>query len=208
MNCMGRKLLYGVGINDADYVNQRFECFGRKNGKKLNKKIWTCPYYEVWRGMLERCYNPKKQARQPTYIGCSVCEEWLTFSNFKMWMEKQHWEDNCLDKDLLIKGNRVYSSETCVFVSNLTNCFISEQPKNRGEWPIGVYWKKQNKRFVAQCSNPFTSKREHLGYYDDPIEAHKAWLKRKRELAVLVAEQQNDPRVVKALIERYENYPH
>lgn len=73
-----KRKVYGVGINDANYKVQPFD----KN----------CPYYQTWYGILSRCYSKHKQKRQPTYIGCRVCYEWLTFSNFKVWMGKAKLE--------------------------------------------------------------------------------------------------------------------
>src|SRR5690554_513591 len=103
-----RKLVHGVGVNDADYVIQKWEEFGYVDGKRKRKLVWRCPYYGVWVRMLERCYSAKTQDRRPTYKGCSVSEEWLTFSTFKDWMKTQKWEGLQLDKDLLFEGNKVY----------------------------------------------------------------------------------------------------
>jgi hypothetical protein len=106
-----RKPVHGVGINDADY-----EIHPTINGKKA-----MCKYYRSWHSMLERCYSKKVQARQPAYKGCTVCDEWLTFSNFKSWMIKQEWQGKALDKDIRVKGNKVYSPETCMFVTAKEN---------------------------------------------------------------------------------------
>ena len=201
-----KKLVYGVGINDADYVVQKFEYLGRVDGKKKQKKVWVCPYYKVWTGMLERCYSAKFQERRPTYKGCIVSEEWLTFSNFKAWMEKQDFEGKQLDKDLLFEGNKVYSAGTCVFVTRMVNTFTIDCGAARGEWMIGVDWNKKNAKFRAHCSNPLTSKQEYLGLFICEQEAHNAWLKRKLELAHELAAIQTDPKVAKALILKYTNY--
>lgn len=201
-----KKLVYGVGINDADYVVQEFETIGYVNGKQKRKLVWECPYYSVWMSMLVRCYSDKFQERRPTYKGCSVSEEWLTFSVFKRWMEQQDWVGKQLDKDLLFSGNKVYSAETCVFVEGVVNLFTIDRGASRGEWPIGVCWNKKEEKFVARCSNPFTKKSEYLGYFDCPQEAHKAWLKRKLELAHELAAEQTDSRVAKALVDRYDSY--
>ena len=67
-------------------------------------------------------------------------------------------------------------------------------------------WRERDQKFAANCNNPFTKKREHLGYFTDAVEAHNAWLTRKLELAKLLAESEADLRVAKALVERYENY--
>ena len=198
-----RKPVYGVGVNDADYVAQKFKYFGRVNGKIKQKLVWICPYYQTWVAMLKRCYSAKWQEKHPTYAGCTVAEEWHTFSAFKEWMEKQQWEGNQLDKDILFEGNKVYSESTCVFVTQTVNLFTIDSGAKRGEWMIGVYWNKPTGKFKAQCNNPFTNKREGLGYFDCETEAHNAWRKRKLELAKELAAIQADERVAKALIDRY-----
>lgn len=187
------KLLYGIGVNDAHYAVQPII-----NGKKT-----VCPYYQVWKSMLERSYSEKRQTRNPTYIGCSVCDEWLTFSNFKVWMENQDWQGKQLDKDLLVAGNKVYSPQTCVFIDHMTNSFTIDCGATRGEWPIGVYFNKRDKKFKARCRNPFTKKLEHLGYFTCPDAAHQTWKARKHELALQLADIQPDSRVAQALRTRY-----
>lgn len=201
-----KKLVCGVGINDADYAVQKFETIGYVNGEQKRKLIWICPYYRVWHNMLKRCYSTKFKEKYPTYKGCSVSEEWLTFSVFKSWMEEQDWEGRQLDKDILFEGNKIYSSETCTFITQTVNSFTTESGAARGEWLIGVYLDKVANKFKSQCGNPFTKKQEYLGFFNCPQEAHKAWIKRKLELAHLLAAEQTDERVAKALIERYTNY--
>ena len=201
-----KRLVCGVGINDADYAVVKWETIGYVNGVRKQKLVWMCPYYRTWRGMLNRCYSIKTQERQPTYKGCSVSEEWLRFSNFKIWMEKQDWEGLQLDKDLLFEGNKIYSAETCVFVTKAVNLFTIDRGASRGEWLIGVYRDKGAGKFMSQCRNPFTKKSEYLGLFTCELEAHQEWLKRKLELAHLLAAEQTDERVARALIERYTNY--
>lgn len=200
------KLVYGVGINDADYVVKVWETIGYVKGVRKERLVWECPYYRTWTSMLKRCYSTKYQERKATYKGCTVSEEWLTFSNFRSWMENQEWEGKQLDKDLLFKGNKVYSAETCVFVSRLVNGFIVDQLTARGEYLIGVTLDSARGKFRSQCSNPFTGGRGYIGIFNSEIEAHQAWLKRKLELAQLLASEQTDERVAKALIDRYTNY--
>lgn len=200
-----KKLVCGVGINDADYDVQKFETIGYVDGKQKRKKVWVCPCYRTWASMLNRCHSAKYQESYPTYKGCTVSEEWLTFSNFKNWMEQQDWKGSQLDKDILFEGNKIYSADTCVFVTPSVNSFTTDRGAARGEWMIGVIWHKAAKKFQAQCRNPFTKKREHLGYFTSELEAHRAWLKRKLELAHELAAIQTDHRVAKALIDRF-NY--
>jgi len=188
-----RNLVYGVGVNDSNYVVQ----------PTINGKRVVCPFYMAWQGMLERCYSAKFQAKQPTYIGCSVAPEWWSFMTFRAWMTMQDWQGRELDKDLLFPGNKVYSSTTCVFISSGLNRFTLDRAAARGEWPIGVCWHKREGKFRASCSNPFTGKLEYLGYYTCPDEAHEAWRARKHELALQIAALHADPRIAKALSTRY-----
>ncbi|AMR57277.1 hypothetical protein vB_PsyM_KIL4_0027 [Pseudomonas phage vB_PsyM_KIL4] len=190
------KLICGVGINDADYP-----VTSRADGK-----YWKCPFYSAWKGMIERGYSAYTKDRRPTYKDKYVCNEWLVFSNFKAWMETQDWEGKQLDKDLLVPGNKVYSPETCVFVSPLVNTFLTESTASRGEWPIGVWLHTQCGKFQAKCSNPFTKKSEHLGLFENPHDANKAWLARKLELAFRLAEMQTDAKIARLLIKRYSEY--
>lgn len=198
-----RKLVCGVGVNDADYVVVKWEEIGHIDGKRKQKQVWVCLYYRTWADMLKRCYSAKFQDKQPTYKGCTVSEDWLTFTSFKNWMMTQDWEGNQLDKDLLFEGNKVYGPETCVFVTQMVNTFVSDSGAARGKWQIGVCWNQEKGKFQSQCSNPFTKKQEYLGLFTSEQEAHQAWLKRKLELAYELAAIQTDPRVSEALINRY-----
>lgn len=192
---MGRKhsLILGVGINDADY----------KTSLTVNNKTVRCPFYQVWRDMITRGYCKKFQAKYPTYIDCIIHNEWLIFSNFKSWMEQQDWRGKQLDKDLLIRGNKLYSPETCVFITGITNKFLNEKDADRGALPLGVTFNKVSNKFQAQCRNPFTRKNEYLGLFTCPDQAHQAWQKRKHELACQLADMQTNPQVAQVLRTRY-----
>lgn len=188
---MSKKLICGMGINDATYTTAP-----RVNGVQLK-----CPYYRKWSSMIERCYSEACLKERPSYKGCTVTPEWLSFMTFREWMMTQDWEGNELDKDILIKGNSVYGPDTCLFVSQAVNSFILDNPKNRGKWPIGVYLHKPNK-WRAMLSVPGRNK-ICLGVHGSPEEAHSAYLIGKQKMAMKLASEQNDPRVAAALIERY-----
>ena len=187
------KLVYGVGLNDADYC-----VLPRVGGKQV-----ACAFYSTWQNMIGRCYSQKVQQKNITYAGCAVCDDWLTFSKFKAWMEVQDWKGKQLDKDILVVGNKVYSPNTCAFVDRATNNFTTDSKSSRGELPIGVTWSKANEKFNAVCGNPFLKKQEHIGCFTCQNKAHEAWRKRKHELALLLADLQSDQRVANALRLRY-----
>lgn len=189
------KLFCGIGLNDAEYVVSKVA--RDLQGKRL--VLWTCPYYIKWTSMINRCYSESELKRRTSYVGCSVCEEWLTFSNFKAWMENQDWEGKELDKDLLVKGNKIYSPDTCIFLSKRLNSFLTESTKTRGDFPIGV--RKHRDKFISSCRAD--GKLVHLGLFETPEQAHKAWLKFKAKEAKRLSEQETDERVINALISRY-----
>lgn len=191
-------IVYGIGINDAGYSVR-----DKKSG-------WWCPVYKKWSAMLERCYSPKYHAAE-RYEKCTVCEEWLYFSNFKVWLESFDYKDKQLDKDLLVKDNTIYSPEKCCLVSRKVNSFLTDGGSSRKtDLPLGAYVHNYKKngviittKFRATCCNPFTRKKEHLGLFDCPEKAHKAWKERKHEHACQLAELETDPRIIEALRTRY-----
>lgn len=194
-------LVHGVGINDADYTVVKKMSYYNETGKRIRKTVFRCSYYTRWSNMLKRCYSVKHHEKYPTYIGCEVCEEWKTFSNFKKWMKTQDWEGKHLDKDLKVIANKIYSPDTCLFIGEMVNTFVLDSGRARGQYPIGVNYDKTAKKFKAKCSNQLSRKREHLGYFDSPEEAHEAWKKRKRELCLVVTD---DKMLQELLIRRYE----
>lgn len=196
-----RKLLHGVGINDADYPLHEVMDLQPENGKRKQKLIWRCPYWFVWSKMIERCYSKGYQKRQPTYMGCWVCDEWLRFSNFKRWMEQQEWQGKVLDKDILKPENKLYSPETCIFISQDLNNFLTDSGKSRGKYKIGVSLKKATSKFASYCSNPFTKKLDHLGYYETEEEAHQKWLEKKLDFANEWGIRLGNPEISKLLKE-------
>jgi len=184
------KLVYGVGVNDSDYVTK----------KRINGKQVCCPIFRKWQSMLERCYCPKYHAKQPTYIDCTVAPEWRSFMTFKAWMITQDWAGKELDKDIIKKGNKVYSSSFCLFVDKNTNSLLNEMKATRGAYPIGVNIEKRNGTFKSQVS--FRNDTKNLGSYSTPEAAHLAYRKVKAAIVQLTAYKQKDSRVKEALLQR------
>ena len=195
--------VFGKGVNDAGYETQRFI----KISDNKWKRVYVCPIYKTWKHMLERCYCQKLKNKYPTYEGCTVCNEWLTFSNFKVWMEKQNWKGRVLDKDLLYKDNKIYSAETCVFVDKPLNNFLTNTQRTKvSKLPVGVCWNNQHNKYQVRVSNPFLGVRESLGYYSSLEEASFTYRERKVELARDWAEIVEDIRLKEALANIKQDY--
>ena len=176
--------VYGIGITGLESTVD-------ENGELLSS-------YVCWKSMLQRCYSAKYQKKQPTYIDCRVCDDWLYYPNFKKWYNENYYEINNktsqLDKDVLIKGNKVYSPETCIFVPQFINTLFTKRQKLRGELPIGVCYKKANKKYVAKLSvfKDGRSTTKNLGYYNTPNEAFEAYKRAKEDYIKEVADEYKD----------------
>lgn len=149
-----KKLVYGVGINDLLYTRRT-------------------PAYLAWTSMLQRCYSKKYQDKKSTYVGCVVSKEWLIFSNFKNWFdspENGYCEGFVLDKDILIKGNKKYSPETCCIVPKEINSLLTSRKQYRGTCPIGVT-KQRKHKYQARLGQY----RNNIGTFDSPTGAFHAY---------------------------------
>lgn len=137
---------------------------------KYNSKT-HCKIYQTWQGMLERCYDTKFQSKHPTYKGCLVDKVWHNFQNFAEWFEENYKEGFVLDKDILFKGNKIYSPETCCFVPHEINALFVKNDANRGKYPVGVVIYKSKFRSEVNTIN----KSIYLGSFDTPEEAFQAY---------------------------------
>lgn len=186
------KLIYGYG-----YVG-----IG-KYRKQPHKKA-----YDHWISMLSRCYNLNMHTREPAYMGCTVCSEWLCFQNFAEWYYKQIDADGfALDKDVIVKGNKTYGPEFCALIPKQINNLFEKRLAKRGLYPIGVYRSDQctNNPFVARCKD-FTGRTQHLGCFSSAIEAFTAYKTFKENVIKEKANQFKsvlDPRVYDAMM-KYE----
>lgn len=169
--------------------------------------------YEYWHDMLKRCYDDNYKAKQPTYKNKYVCEEWHNFQNFAKWFDENYYEINGeimqIDKDILQKGNKIYSPETCVFVPNRINSLFTKSDKVRGKHPIGVYFNKKENIFKAQCSvkNKNDEKKRviGLGRYNTSEEAFNAYKVFKERYIKEVADEYKD-KIPQKLYEAMYNY--
>lgn len=174
---------------------------GNKYPAKINGK--HTKEYKVWHDVVARSYADKPKNKRPTYTDVTCCDEWLLFENFYEWLHSQEnfnkWYDNdswAIDKDILVKGNKVYSSDTCCLVSSDVNNLFTKSDRSRGEYPIGVYFHKRLNKFCAQISkrNKKLNKNQQdcLGYYDTAEQAFNVYKKAKESYIKQVAQEEYD----------------
>lgn len=146
--------------------------------RKLKKE------YKIWYSMLERCYDPKYQEKHPSYKGCKVEDYLLNFQHMGEWIEENYYEVSgeqmCLDKDILCKGNKVYSRDTCIFVPKRINSLFTKCDKSRGKNPIGVI-ELLSGNYQAYCNNG-NGKSVCLGTYKTKKEAFQVYKQYKEKL--------------------------
>lgn len=161
---------------------------GKYNSKEDNRA------YGIWSKMLLRCYNHNSRFKYPTYKDVTVCDEWLNFQNFAEWCYSQDYfkykDENGksyqMDKDILVKGNKIYSPETCCFVPAYINTILLGSDKTRGMYPKGVFYHKGKRKFVAQLRASLGGK-NYLGAFDTEEEAFQAYKKAKESLVLEAA---------------------
>lgn len=187
ISCPYEPRLYGFGyIGDGKYTTGI--------STKHNKE------YIAWNGMLRRCYDPKWYEKHSTYEKCEVCEEWLNFQIFAEWYEKNYYEIPGqrmeLDKDILIKNNKIYSPDTCIIAPQIINRLFVKDSSNRGEYPIGLYYDKNSKKIKVQCwvYENGKGKQEHLGLFPIEQEAEAFYIYKKTK-----------EKSIKNLAEEYKN---
>lgn len=197
IKCPYEKRVYGIGyVGEGKYL--------------LNEDSKNTKCYKVWNSMLERCYSKK----YPTYKDCTVWDKWLNFQNFAEWYENNFYqiegERMHLDKDILLKGNKVYSPQNCVFVPEKINTLFIKCNNKRGEYPIGVYYDKQTGKFKSQCSvYDFENKKFkkiYLGKYNTPEEAFEVYKQFKEKHIKKIADYYKEqiPQKLHDAMYRYE----
>jgi len=186
-----RSLVFGVGVNDwAGKV--------KVGGKHIKE-------YQLWQNMLQRCFDEKYKQKYPTYDGVTCSKEWLSMTKFIEDVSQMKgfglsgWE---LDKDIIQKGNKLYSKDTCCFVPAEVNSLLVKRDNSRGEWPVGVYFDKHAGKFKARLN--INGKQKHLGYFTTPEEAFQVYKLAKEAQVKVVAHKWKhllDERVFQALLD-------
>lgn len=188
-----KRTVQGVGYNSGGKHKVSVNCLRTKT-------------YMTWYDMIKRCYNKKLQEKVPAYKGCTVAEEWQDFQVFAEWYENQPFSGKGyeLDKDLLIKDNKLYSEKTvCLLPQEINKLLLIGNRKVNGL--AGAYLLKPSGMWASSLC--MYGKSTHLGCFDTEIEAHKAYAKRKREYVIEVAMQWKDKIEImafKSLLNRYQ----
>lgn len=142
----------------------------------------------VWDKMLRRCYSEKEQSHCPTYKDCTVCDEWKEYANFEKWFNQHYVEGWQIDKDILVKNNRVYSPSTCCFVPHAINTSFIKHKSTRGKYPLGVI--KSGNSYVAYISK--YDRHVHLGCYSTIEGAFNAYKQAKEAFLKELADKYKD----------------
>ena len=178
------KSKFGIGyIGEADYKVSINGEFTRQ--------------YLTWSSMLMRSYSKKFHEKHPTYKGCTVVEEWHNYQNFAAWYDQNFYEIDGhrmdLDKDILIRGNRLYSPETCVFVPQFINTLFVKREASRGSLPVGVRVDKSSRKnpYMAR-SGDNKGAQIFLGNYNTPELAFYAYKEFKEKVIKEVSEEYRD----------------
>jgi hypothetical protein len=180
----GFKLTRGIGINDADYP-----VFLRLG----DGKVWHCPIYRHWSNMLTRCtseYNKYSYEyadnHNESYIGVTVCDDWLSFMKFREWASDKNYLGNHLDKDIVGDGTH-YSPETCEFVPSVVNMSLHSRSsdKTNGEL-LGVSYDGSKYSANVYCEGKYIAKTRR---FVTELEAHNYYQKYKAVALHGVAEK-------------------
>ena len=171
----------GVGCNDVQFQI-----------KIDGKHIWQ---YQLWKSMMDRCFDAKYKQRYPTYENVTCCDEWLSFANFLEWVNKEvEYKGKpvglALDKDILVKGNKTYSPDVCRFVPQAVNSLLLDSGATRGIYPVGVCFDKGCGKFVAYLK--CFGKLKHLGLFLTPEDAFAAYKVAKEAQIKVVALRHKD----------------
>lgn len=133
--------------------------------------------YSKWSSMIERCYDQKHLKKYPTYKGCLVSDKWHNYQIFAEWFEENYVDGWHLDKDLLKRGNKVYSENTCVFIPQDLNNFMTNNKITRTSKYIGVSYHKVTKKWTAQINDVCSNKYLCLGFYKTQIKASESYMR-------------------------------
>jgi hypothetical protein len=152
-----------------------------------------------WASMNSRCKpGGVYQREHPAYLGCTNAFE--GFDEFAEWhiAHPDYGKGYELDKDLLYKGNKIYSANTCSLLPERINTLLIGRRKTPTQLPLGVTNHRSGK-YVARCQDG-RGLRAYLGIFETPESAFDAYKEFKEALIQGYAEQWRD-RVIRRTYE-------
>lgn len=176
-----RKSVAGVGINDATYISQP------TIGGGLRVR---CPAYNTWIAIINRGHSSTFKRKHPSYSTATVDDAWHSFMSFRSWWIGNYVDGWQLDKDLLIDGNKSYGPGKCLYVPNWVNTIIEYGESINPDLPIGVC-KNKSGRMPYQATVSINGRTKHLGRFNNPLDAHKAYVSAKLNHIDSVADELN-----------------
>ena len=184
----------GTIVENIKYINFKLGKIKNNNHKNIcsigyfgygdyNYNLKTKRCYDIWSKMIKRCYSLELSNNKNSYKDVIVCEEWHNFQNFAKWYDINYIDGFELDKDILKKGNKIYSPYNCCFVPQELNKILTLNNINRGKFLLGVT--KKGSKFISQINIDGIPK--EIGRFDSEIDAFDSYKYHKENMLKLKA---------------------
>ena len=175
-------------------------------GSSPERSLFMVKYMELtereiknrYANMRNRCYSRAYQEKRQWYRGCTVCDEWMDpehgLDRFGAWCNANYYiiegEGTMeIDKDILVKGNKVYSPETCLFVPKRINCMFSgSSRKNENGLPMEVQYNAHLQQYYPVLTGIDGKDIISREYFDNPEDAWQLYAQYKTDYVKTIAE--------------------
>ena len=164
--------------NAKDYLRPSVMGIGFIGVGDYTSKSHKGKSYKLWLGMFTRCYSESYQNKFPTYKDCTVHPDWHNFQNFAEWYEENYPNDGeryHLDKDIKIKGNKIYSPFACLFATVEDNVRSANAKSYKLVGPDGVVTNVFSMRDF--CIRNDLSQQNMSKVVNGERKSHKGWVK-------------------------------
>lgn len=160
---------------------------------KYNSNEHKLAYYK-WSAIIQRCLKTDYSKESlKSYEDCKICDDWLNFQNFAEWFYENLYECNepiCVDKDILIHGNKIYSSDKCLLVPQRINLLFIKEKGRRGDLVIGAQHHSSGNGYISTLSTLDGNK--YLGFFYNEIDAFNTYKIEKEKYIKEVADKYKD----------------
>lgn len=181
---------YAPTICNVGIVGNKYSTVIENDGKR------HCREYQAWSNILKRCYDEKHRYKNPSYSDVTCDPVWFYYENFYEWIHSQTNYDALqntnygIDKDILYKGNRIYSPDKCTLVPQRVNNLLLKSDAIRGDCPIGVFYHKRNRKYIAACGGKLNN--VYLGSFNTAEDAFYTYKKYKENMIRRIAQEEFD----------------